>query len=171
MDRSRRHRVLKNCGTFWAGSGESFGLPVKGYGPGNGMRNLEPPRHSHSHSRAKNHPNSFMFKGLPLGPRALLQTLPRPRAQPASLWLSSALCKEVTTAGLADRAQAQVLSPCLWRPPRTELSLSLSLTVPESLQLLGFWQTQLSWGNMPGRDGSSGEDTGVDSAQTGASQG
>lgn len=38
----------------------------------------------------------LMFNGLSPGPTALLQTLTRPEAQPTSLWLSSALCKELT---------------------------------------------------------------------------
>lgn len=86
-----------------------------------------------------------MFNGLPPGPTAFLETLARPKAKVASLWLSLALCKEVTHSR-HDRwgsglGRAEATSPDLQRPPRIELSFSLSCLVPESLQPLGFQQT------------------------------
>ena len=93
-----------------------------------------------------------MFNGLPPGPTAFLETLARPKAKVASLWLNLALCKEVTHSrhdrwgsGLG-RTEATSLD--LRRPPRIGLSFSLSYLVPESLQPLGFQQTYDFLGKM-----------------------
>ena len=74
---------------------------MKGEGPGDDTWN-QPVTHTppliktKSSLRSKTTQMFLMFNGLSPGPTALLQTLTRPGAQLASLWLSSALCKELT---------------------------------------------------------------------------